>query len=386
MCTPSSLPSVVLLGLAYLRLAAAAPSLTDDSKCGCYFTNGTITEYFTKHKFYDFRSLEQYAGVPDVITDVDASINASPTSKYFTDTDWTDTWQIQTWNNSGDSARSDATVFMANSANNIYIEKNADAAANPSTPKTWLTLRTQRISDTFQTAAQFDSNPTSPFQYISIRMLARTIGAPGAVTAFFTYRDDHAGNVQEADLEIVTKDPRNVVQYTNQPSLNGTGDVIPEATLNATLPNGMDWTEWAIHRLDWTPTQSTWYVDGQQTANISFQVPRDAAQVILNTWSDGGQWTGNMSVHDAAYFQIQWLEMVYNTTNEPITKRGLLGGRAEEAQGGCKAVCSVDETPETGRPVMLFDNAAIRGSGGDLGLARWVSGLVVLGMAYITIV
>jgi hypothetical protein len=374
---PSRLSSLVLIGSAYLGFAAAAPSLTDDSHCGCYFTNGTVTSYFTQHKFFDFRNLDQYAGVPDPITDIDGTTNASPTSNYFTTTEWTSAWSIQNWNNSGHGMRSDASVLMVNSPNNIYIEKNLDT--NPS-PKTWMTLRTERLPD-FQTAAEMESM-LKTYQFLSIRLLARTVGSPGAVTAFFTYRDDDKTNVQEADLEVRTIDPRNVVQYTNQPSVDSNGNVIDQATQNATLPNGLDWSEWAIHRLDWTPTQSTWYVDGQQTANISFQVPRDQAQVILNSWSDGGQWTGNMSVHDAAFFQIQWLEMVFNTTaTDQKARRGLLGGRAE---AGCNAVCSVDQTPQTGTPVMLFDNAAHRGIDADSVLARWMPALMVLGMAYVS--
>jgi hypothetical protein len=237
-----------------------------------------------------------------------------------------------------------------------------------------MTLRTERLPD-FQTAAEIESmSPDCLYQYLSIRLLARTIGAPGAVTAFFTYRDELT--VQEADFEILTAGPRDVVQYTNQPSVGDNGDVIAQATQNATLPDGLDWTEWAIHRLDWTSTQSTWYVNGQQTVKIAFQVPRDPAQVVLNAWSDGGQWSGNMSVHDAAYFQIQWLEMIFNST--AVEKR------ATNGQAACKAICSIDETPQTGRPVMLFDSGTQKGTGRTSGLVAWVTTGMVLGMAYMS--
>ncbi|RKU42854.1 hypothetical protein DL546_002679 [Coniochaeta pulveracea] len=373
--SPFALPPLsflVLVSLVNIRYTTAAPSLTDDSHCGCYLTNGTDTRYFTQHKFFDFRDLEKYAGVPDILTDIDNTTNAPPTSDYFTSPDWTNTWAIQNWNTSGHGARSDASVLRYNSPNNVYIEKNADPD-NPS-PKTWMTLRTGRLPD-FQTAAEIESmSKDHLYQYLSIRLLARTIGAPGAVTAFFTYLEQPT--VQEADLEILTAGPRDVVQYTNQPSVDDDGDVIAQATQNATLPDGLEWTEWAIHRLDWTPTQSTWYVNGRQTAQIAFQVPRDPAQVVLNAWSDGGQWTGKMSVHDAAYFQIQWLEMVFNSTT--VEKRD------GEGQAGCKAVCSIDETPQTGKPVMLFDNAAQKGVSRASGLMVWVTTGTVLGMAYMS--
>jgi hypothetical protein len=343
-------------------------------------TNGTITEYFKEHKFFDFRDLDQYQGVPPPITDANASADASVTSSFFASAEWNSSWSVQSWNNSG-GARNDATKLMINSPNNVYIERNTDP--NPSS-NTYLTLRTERLPD-FQTAAELEST-SKGYQFLSIRMLARTVGSAGAVTAMFTYRggqgDDALAGVQEADLEIRTGDPRNLVHYTNQPSITADGDVVAQATQNVTLPDGLAWSQWAVHRLDWTPTQSTWYVDGRQTANISFQVPRDPAQVILNAWSDGGQWTGNMSVHDAAYFQIQYLEMVYNTT-EAGEKRSLLGGRADEA-AGCKAVCSVDETTKTGTPVMLWNNGARRSYRGASDLAGWIPFALVLGMAYMS--
>lgn len=378
--TSISLPLVFLVS-ACLRFAAAAPSLTDDSQCGCYLTNGTVNGYFTEHKFFDFRSLDQYQGIPNPLTDPDASANAQVTSNFFTSAEWNSSWSVQSWNNSG-GARSDASIFMVNSPNNVYIEKNTDPS--PSS-KTYLTLRTERLPD-FQTAAELESM-SKGYQFLSIRMLARTIGSAGAVTAMFTYRGgkgDALADVQEADLEIRTRDPRNLVHYTNQPSITAAGDVVDNATKNATLPNGLDWSDWAVHRLDWTPTQSTWYVDGVQTANISFQVPRDPAQVILNSWSDGGQWTGNMSVHDAAFLQIQWLEMVYNTTDAKRKKRGLLLGGRADAGTGCKAVCSVDETSKTGTPVMLWNSGAGRAYGTGSGLAGWIPLGLVLGMTYVS--
>ncbi|OIW33522.1 concanavalin A-like lectin/glucanase [Coniochaeta ligniaria NRRL 30616] len=372
----STSPSLVLLVSAYLRFATGTPSLTDDSQCGCYLTNGTITGYFTEHKFFDFRSLDQYQGVPAPITDIDASANASVTSDYFNSAEWNSSWSLQAWNTSG-GARGDATVLRVNSPNNVYIEKNTDPSP---ASKTYLTLRTERLPD-FQTAAEVESR-SKTYHFLSVRMLARTVGSAGAVTAMFTYSGGQGADVQEADLEVITGDPQGLVHYTNQPSVTSGGDVIPDATQNATLPDGLGWSDWAVHRFDWTPTQSTWYVDGVRTGNISFQVPRDPAQVILNSWSDGGQWTGNMSLHDAAYLQIQWLEMVYNSTGaEPAQRRSLLSGRAE----GCKAVCSVDETSKTGTPVMLWTSGAGRACVRGSGMAGWITVGLVLGMAYMSV-
>jgi hypothetical protein len=369
---PVSLSSLVILLSATVPLAAAEPSLTEDSQCGCYLTNGNRSSYFAGHKFFDFRSLSEYAGVPTAIRDANASAGADETSAFFTTPAWTDFWMLGTWNNSN-GARADATVLMVNSPNNIYVEANNEP--DPSS-QTWLTLRTQRLSDDFQTAAEIES-ASAKYKYLSIRMRARTIGAPGAITAMFTYRgSDTLAKVQESDLEIRTSDPRNTIQYTNQPSYTDAGDEVEQATVNVTMPGGLDWTDWADHRMDWTPGMTTWYVNDAQVAQIAFQAPRDECTIILNAWSDGGKWAGNMSTNDAAYLQVQWLEVVYNSTDA-----GAKVKRAGEAS--CNRVCSVDQTPQLGKPVMLWNNVAGRASTG--GVVAWLpAGVAMLMVLFST--
>lgn len=337
---------VAVFSLPSALAATAAYPLTTDSNCHCYKTNATASNYFAHHKFFDFRQLNQYVNVPGVKPDPDSNANAPPPSSYFDSSNWTNTWGTQNWNNShvfklnnSDVTGSDASVLMVNSANNIYIERNAD---NQASSETHLTMRTQRLKD-FQTAAEFEST-SQGYQYLSVRMFARTKGAPGAVTAMFTYRpgpNNSLALVQEADLEIRTVDPPNFVQYTNQPSWNSTGD-IPQATRNASLPSGRRWSDWAYYRLDWTPGSSTWFVNGQVVSTIAFQAPRDPSLIMFNNWSDGGSWSGNMTVNAAAYMQIQWIEMVYNNTDPQLVK-----------SGNCINVCTIDETSKTGVPALL---------------------------------
>lgn len=378
---PASLSSLVLLISAAAPLTAGESPLTEDSQCGCYLTNGNQSTYFSDHRFFDFRSLSQYAGVPAVIRDYQSSPGADPTSGYFTSTDWTSFWMLGSWNNSN-GARADASVRMVNSPNNIYIETSTEA--NPSS-QTWLTLRTQRLQD-FQTAAEVES-ASAKFKYLSIRMRARTVGARGAITAMFTYRGaDTLAQVQESDLEIRTGDPRNLIHYTNQPAYTDAGDVVAQATANATMPGGLDWTAWAVHRMDWTPGRTTWYVDDVQVAQIEFQAPRDESNIILNAWSDGGKWTGNMTLNDAAYLQVQWLEVVYNSTaaeGGKATKRDGAAGSAAAA-AACGAVCSVDQTPQLGKPVMLWKTGAAAKTNGSGRLVAWVPSAVVLWMVLLS--
>jgi len=206
----------------------------------------------------------------------------------------------------------------------------------------------------------------------------------------FTYLpNDNPQLIQEADIEILTAGPRDMVQYTNQPSNDKNGNALPQATVNSTNPGTRDWTLWNTYRLDWMPKMTSWYVNGESVANISFQAPRDPSGLIMNMWSDGGSWTGNMSLYDEAYLQIQWIEVVYNTSGPyaGTSKRDVLGsaGFLEKRKGtpGCKVVCSVDEHVNvTGTPALLYNNTgmASRWRGEGIGGLAWIP-MVLAGTA-----
>ncbi|KAJ2984134.1 hypothetical protein NUW58_g6136 [Xylaria curta] len=307
-----------VLGAISLVSAQNFPLVTD-SRCNCYRTNTTTSQYFRNHKFFDFRSLSQYARVPPPIDTAQGNADAPVTSAFFQSPEWRNAWSIQSWNNSAkmggdpDVTGSDATVLMVNSPNNIYIQHNDDKFP---TSNTYLVMRTMR-HETFQSAAEIESGSLN-YRFLSIRMYARTRGSTGAVTAMFTFRNgDTLAKVQEADLEIRTSDPPQYIQYTNQPSWNKDGD-IPQATRNVTMLTKNGWTDWQYHRMDWNPGLTSWLVDGKLSTSIQFQAPKDPSQVIFNTWSDGGSWSGNMSVNATTEMQIQWIELVFNSTDTTV--------------------------------------------------------------------
>lgn len=70
-----------------------------------------------------------------------------------------------------------------------------------------------------------------------------------------------------------------------------------------------------------------------------------------NMWSDGGVWSGNMTVGQSAYLDISWVEMVFNTSgpisgypeNNDKVKRGHHSKK-------CKSVCVVDDVDVVGTP------------------------------------
>ncbi|OAA56450.1 Concanavalin A-like lectin/glucanase [Cordyceps fumosorosea ARSEF 2679] len=376
-----------LLATAFVLPTSSAVDTVEDMQCDCFLSNGTNPGYYTHHAFFDFRQLTPRASPPAIIGDAAAVAAAPPTSDFFTSDTWTAFWEVETWDNSkgGASRRrssskntlsNDATVYMINSASNIFIEKAAaDGSDGGSDVATFLTMRTARLAD-FQTAAEFQTS-RADYHFLSLRMRARTVGAPGAVTAMFTYRGSpDPARVQEADVEVLTRGPRSVMQYTNQPSDLPDGEVAG-ATRNASVAPAA-WSEWAAHRLDWTPARSTWYVDGREAASIALQVPRDPAAVNFNAWSDGGSWSGNMTVGAAASLQIQWIEMLYNTTRRAAAvRRGRGGGR-------CRVVCTVDDAGEVGKAAVL-SNSMGSGAVPSTRPSAGVGGLLALGWGAVAI-
>lgn len=369
---PSCLTALVGLVVAIPSVLAAG-QLMNDTGCDCFLTNGTNQAYYAQHRFYDFRSLQQYHGVTGLLTGQYDSSQAPNTSDFFASDEWNSAWDIQSWNNSDQLEPGVVPTLLVNSANNIYIQLDGEADN-----KTFLTMRTARLPD-FQSCAEMSSVATS-YHYLSLRMRARTCGAPGAVTAMFTYLGaDDLAKVQEADLEVRTMDPHNTVQYTNQPSETDDGTTKAQATVNASMPHGLEWTDWAVHRLDWTPTQDAWYIDGQPVATIAYQVPRDPTSVIFNVWSNGGSWSGNMSENATAYMNIQWIEMVFNSTDNVSawTDNPDQPPRLARRNAGCKTVCSIDNGTEAGIASELWSAAP-----GQDGLLRRTLPVVLLSLAF----
>lgn len=191
----------------------------------------------------------------------------------------------------------------------------------------------------------------SSVQYASIRLRARVRGNAGAVAGIFTYYNDTV----ESDIEILTQDSASSVEYSNQPTLDAGGDAIPGANFNTSMSGGgsTQWTDWNVYRLDWLPGRSAWYVNGELAASTRVNVPADESMVVVNMWSDGGFWSGNMSVGAEAELQIQWIEMVFNMPDADASSRR-----------GKGVVCSVDEV--VGTPVRA--EGVANGSAGGLSM------------------
>lgn len=229
-----------------------------------------------------------------------------------------------------------------------------------------LTLRTNRLSD-FQSASDLETIETG-LLHATIRIRARVAGPPGACAGMFTYHSDD----QESDIEILTRDDHSTMRATNQPGVDPQGKVIPEASTQVVISaagseaNG-SWTDWNEYQLDWLPGQSEWFVNGVSKLNKTYGVPTEASNFQIKMWSAGGAWTGNMSVGGLATLDIEWIDMVYNTTHD--------------APGGsCKKVCRVDNIANNPLPqVAGADECAIRiGVVSALVLGVFWAGVIIL--------
>ena len=181
-----------------------------------------------------------------------------------------------------------------------------------------MTLSTARIDAETQEAAEITFEEFKAV-HASIRVFGRIRGSPGAVAGIFTYLND----TQESDIEVLTRDPEQYVQYTNQPSSTGAPDwaPIPGSTVNVTLAQSWSYTDWNVHRLDWTPGRSVFFVNDIQMNTTELHVPvaSPPSEIYINMWSANSTWSGSMDIGDSAEFDIQWVELLFNVTDTPMS-------------------------------------------------------------------
>jgi hypothetical protein len=346
----------------YVTADSTTP-LQNNQNCTCYVVesgaDSETPQYFQYHRFYDFRNLAdkpgEYVKAPAIVEDWNEAPDLAVGQPNILNSDaWNTDWNIQSWSK---NASDDFPVQMVNSPANVYLQQNNDS----NDAFTYLTLRTTR-GDGFQSAAEIE-NLQKNVMHASMRVSARVVGDKGAVAGFFTFYDDD----NETDIEILTDDPTDVIRYTNQPSVDQNGDEVAASSLKKTkLPA---WDEWQTHRIDWLEKNSYWYLNSKQVAANTYSVPRRSSYLVMNMWSDGGTWSGNMTEGGSAEFQIQWIEMTFNTSGKvegdtspnPNDKRAVehLDKRKEDK---CKVVCKVDGVEELGTPEIVSSSVATRAS------------------------
>ena len=339
--------------------------------CDCFLLSGTDRGYFQNHRFIDFRNIppgpgEDFTKPPPLLVESENAGAEAVTSSYFNSTPFTTDWFF-----TNGPTKHNSTLTSVDSPRNIFLFKD------PDTESTYLALRAQRLAS-FVSNAEIDTN-LQTILHSSLRTRARLIPAlsstqtsggpqpytnpspssppipglntshpiaPGAVLGFFTYHSE----TQESDIEILTSDPVSQIRYSNQPDYNIAADTpVAGASTAQILARGIDWTNWHEHRIDWFAGVSRWYVDGTLVLEKTVNVPTAPSALLLNLWSDGGNWSGDMSVGAQVVAGFEWVEMVYNVSDA--------GGGAK----GCGTGCVVDGVRVQGTPEKGFGSGAARG-------------------------
>jgi hypothetical protein len=406
------------------------PSNDNSEACTCYLTSGIDPAYFQHHRFWDFRSISSDGGndftnPPTLLNKTDDLVNAPPTSSFLSTSDFVTNWSIQNWTADADTS---SPVSRVNSAQNIYISRNSTSGSESAT---YLTLRASRLDD-FMSIAELESNQKN-LLHSSIRARMRfipnnllssspTLGSSndttlnsshpvsaGAVAGLFTYYSSTA----ESDIEILTRDPTDMIRYSNQPDYDAhTDSAIPGASTQSTLPPPKAYTDWIDHRIDWLDGVSRWYVDDELVLEKQMNVPKEASGLILNLWGDGGEWSGNMTVGSEVVLGVEWIELVFNTSGKvegpPQPKEtGSSGPGGKDSGSGtskrdvgpsaglwkrksqdkCKVACNVDGVKQVGFPEVAFNGttsaASIVGSRAD-GKIVVLATVVILAVLWIS--
>ncbi|KAL8714886.1 MAG: hypothetical protein Q9220_001399 [cf. Caloplaca sp. 1 TL-2023] len=333
---------LVLHAFSHVHSSFAASALDPNSTlagCSCYRATGDTRALFLHHQFFDFRALDNdtlglnFTAPVAVDDSQDAGIEPI-TSPFFGRGQFGDYFTPASWSKNASEA---SPVSLVNSQQNIYLARDS-----PDSP-VHLTLRTNRLTS-FQSTSDLETTELA-YLHASMRIRARISGSSGACAGMFTYHSDD----QESDIEILTRDDQRTMRATNQPGVDPQGQVIPEASTPINIPsadgsNG-SWTDWNIYQLNWLPGQSEWFINGIGLVNKTYGVPTEASNFQIKMWSDGSPWTGNMSVGGLATLDIEWIDMVYNTS-------------ADAPGGKCNKICTVDGIENN--PVPQVAEATVR--------------------------
>ncbi|KAJ5141813.1 Endo-1-3(4)-beta-glucanase [Penicillium atrosanguineum] len=339
----------------------------DLERCDCFTVSGPDPGYFQHYKLWDFRAVP-LGSSPGQLSDADDEADKDDLSSpgwdkghdskghdgnkqeihldtlWFFDSPFNEDWKIQQWER---PRSSNAPVDMINSKRNVFITKNR-GQRDPHA--TFLVLRTIR-HDNYSSTAEIETRMRNIYR-CSIRVRFRILptdvpvlypmesplhqprnsispsknstvpgnltapveaGKPpsGACVGIFTYRPPNC----KSDIEILTSDPSYRVRYANQPDYDPETDgMIPGASTVADLD--VPWTNWSTHRLDWLSEVSRWWVNDKPQEAKTYRVPNMESRLVINLWSDGGAWTGDMRLGDSIYLGIEYIEMAYNRSSD----------------------------------------------------------------------
>lgn len=319
---------------------------TAEKQCDCYLVSGPDQGYFQRYQLWDFRHAPGPREIPpseQPLEDHDGGIEDGETGQDsifgsnvlpLSSSTFAKDWKTQNWRRQGTAIK---PIPLRNSIRNIFFAKDPPGSEEETARDSYLVLHTKRYHN-YTSSAEIESRLTNIF-HCSLRVRFRLLpygglsnrsetdakssrhegtdltpsGPPkGACAGIFTYHTSGS----ESDIEILTKESSNIVHYANQPDYDPETDTsIPGASTIAAIPT--PWTEWSTHRLDWFSNVSAWWVDGHMQTSKSYMVPSMPSTLVMNLWSDGGDWTGDMTVGESVFMGIEWIQLAYNVSEVP---------------------------------------------------------------------
>ncbi|KAF4970211.1 hypothetical protein FSARC_2697 [Fusarium sarcochroum] len=323
------MPRLALLVWLTALLSVAKAATQED--CSAFSIDGPNTANFNFYRFYDFRNASASDRLPS--GDPAAKYKEPDTlqaSRLTNDSSWRDDWKV-TIKYQGQA--SEKVLPRHYVADHVFLDKPED--------ETQLVLYTHRLKNDTQQAGEVYFSEAL-VDSVSLRVYARITGGSGAVAGFFTYFND----TQESDIEVLTREDDDRVQFSNQPTENTTTwKTIPGTTHNETRSGSYE--DWTVYRLDWLREEqlSAWYIDGKLIKTSQTNVPVTPSTVYIDMWSNGGSFSGRMDYNTNATLEIQWIQMAFNASGveaKDAPEDGVVcsieDGKAEPTSAGAELV------------------------------------------------
>ncbi|ODQ52789.1 concanavalin A-like lectin/glucanase, partial [Saitoella complicata NRRL Y-17804] len=296
------------LALAALGLLATAAG-TAQAACECGYQTGDGS-------VWSHAMTADFSSMADADTIADSGISSD--------------WYAQTWGTDAGTA----AYQMQNNGSNAYV-RNGN-----------LVVKTSGYSGSGAVQVGEVDTARTDILYGSFRSTFSVEATPGVCAGFFYYKSD----TQETDIEVLTSESTNQIHYSNQPAYDASTDnSVPGATYTEAVSGG--WTSSIQHRFDWQPSVTTFYQNGNAIRQMTVNVPSTPGAVIMNVWSDGGDWTQGPPTADA-HMYISNYQFYFNVTNDQQGSSSTFE-KSCAAAGGVGAVpyCLVDGAV-TGKPTV----------------------------------
>ena len=142
---------------------------------------------------------------------------------------------------------------------------------------------------------------TSLHRYGVYEARMRAAASPGAVSAFFLYGSDGAGNFNEIDIEVVRD--RGQVWFTVWTEVPEAGPY--HSTYSQAAELDFDPLAFHVYRISFEEARLRFYVDDRLYAEFSGDLPRGDMRILANAWFPW--WLYGAPSHEGSAAVVDWI-------------------------------------------------------------------------------